>query len=68
MREYLDKFDLETNEIAPENQVFAFRAYRFSVITPYLLSDIKADLLVRGFIYAHIFAEISISILVEFTA
>ena len=43
MREYLDKFDLETNEIAPENQVFAFRAYRFSVITPYLLRVEKQD-------------------------
>ncbi len=37
MREYLDKFDLETNEFTPASQVFTINSYRFSVITPCLL-------------------------------
>ena len=37
MREYLDKFDLETNGTAPESQIFTYKAYRFSVITPFML-------------------------------
>ena len=43
MREYLYKFDLETNEITPEAQVYVFDSYRFSVITPYLLRVEKQE-------------------------
>ncbi len=37
MREYLDKFDLVTDEITDPSQVFVYEGYRFSVITPKLL-------------------------------
>ncbi len=43
MREYLDKFDLETNEKTPESQVYTYNSYRFSVITPQLLRVEKQD-------------------------
>ena len=43
MREYLDKFDLVTNEYVPDSRMFVFNAYRFSAITPYMLRVEKQE-------------------------